>query len=425
MQSRALVFFWRRILPFDEFFKVRTPDEIYGLIKNFRPLDSECVALTQSLHRVLAEDIVSPIDLPPFRRSTVDGFAVRAQDTFGTSESNPGLLTVAGEVVMGAVTNLTVSHGETVTVPTGGIVPQGADAMLMVEFAEKVDRNTIQVKRPVSPLENVVEQGEDIGKGECILSRGHRIRPQDVGAMAAIGKSIPTVYRKPRVALVSSGDEIVDATEEPMAGQIRDVNHYSLGAQIETAGGIPVFLGIAPDSFEAVRSLCEQGLSKSDMLIISGGSSVGAKDHTTAVIRSFSDGEIMAHGVSLRPGKPTIIGRAATKPIVGLPGHPVSAMIVFDLFMRPLIWKLAGYDGPLWPLGKRITARLTRNLPSLPGREDYIRVSLDEKGGHVMAHPILGKSGSISTMVRADGLVKIGMDAEGLDEGTQVEVFLF
>ena len=412
-------------MPFNDFFKVKTPEEIHRLIKDFHPLGPESVALSQSLNRILADDALSPIDLPPFRRSTVDGYALKAQDTFGASENNPGLLTVAGEVVMGAVTDLTVSYGETVTVPTGGMVPQGADAVLMVEFAEEVDKNTIQVKRPVSPLENVAEQGEDIGKGERILSRGHRIRPQDMGAMAAIGKSTLTVYRRPSVAIVSSGDEIVDVTEDPRAGQIRDVNHYSLGAQVETAGGIPIFLGIAPDSFEDLKALCEQGLARSDMLIVSGGSSVGTKDHTTAVIRSFSDSEIMAHGVSLRPGKPTIIGRTGTKPITGLPGHPVSAMIVFDLFMRPLIWRLAGYDGPLWPLGKRISALLTRNLSSLPGREDYIRVSLDEKDGQVTAHPILGKSGSISTMVRADGLVKIGMDSEGLDEGTRVEVFLF
>jgi molybdopterin molybdotransferase len=418
-------FFGRYFVPFKDFFKVKTSEEINTLINRFHPLGEEKLNLAQSLSRILAEDIVSPIDLPPFRRSTVDGYGLRAHDTFGASENNPALLTVAGEVVMGTLTDLTVSPGETLKVPTGGMVPHGADAVLMLEFSEEVDKNTIQVKRPVAPLENVVEQGEDIRKGEHILSRGHRIRPQDMGAMAALGKSTVTVYKKPTVAIVSSGDEIVDVTKDPRPGQIRDVNRYAVSAQVEIAGGVPHFMGISPDSFEDLRALCEQGITAADMVMISGGSSVGTMDHTIAVITSFSDSEIMVHGVSLRPGKPTIIGRIGPKPIVGLPGHPVSAMIVFDLFLRPLIWRLAGFEGPLWPLGKRMSAILTRNLSSAPGREDYIRVKIDEKEGHAKAHPILGKSGSVSTMVRADGLIRIDMDSEGLDEGTQVDVLLF
>jgi len=412
-------------VPFDGFFKVKTPGEVYPILERFGPIGTEEIALGESLHRVLAEDILSPIDLPPFNRSTVDGYALKARDTFGASESNPALLTVVGEVLMGVPTDLVVSHRETAMVPTGGIIPVGADAALMLEFSEQADDRTIQVKKSLSPLENVIERGEDIKKGERILSRGHRVRPQDMGAMAALGKSRVIVYKKPRIAIVSSGDEIVDVTQEPRLGEIRDINHYSLNAQTELAGGSPLFMGIARDSFENLKSLCEKALQTSDMLIISGGSSVGTLDYTTEVIKSFPDSDIMVHGVSLRPGKPTIIGRSGAKPVAGLPGHPVSAMVVFDLFMRPLIWRMAGYAGSLWPLGRRVSAILTRNVSSPPGREDYIRVRAEEKEGRVLAHPIMGKSGSISTMVKANGLIKIDIDSEGLEEGTLVEVLVY
>ncbi len=415
----------RPSLPFTGFFKVKTPREVYSILERFGPLGTEEIALDESLHRVLAREVISPIDLPPFDRSTVDGYAVRARDTYGASESNPILLTVVGEVLMGVSTDLVVSHGKAAKIPTGGMIPQGADSVLMVEFSEPVDDRTIQVKKTVAPLENVIERGEDIKEGERILSPGRRVRPQDMGAMAALGKSRVVVYKKPRISIVSSGDEIVDITREPRLGEIRDVNRYALIAQVEVAGGAPFFMGIARDSFENLRSLCEKGLDTADMLIISGGSSVGTLDYTTEVIRSFPDSEIMVHGVSVRPGKPTIIGRSGHKPVVGLPGHPVSAMVVFDLFMRPLIWKLAGNGSSLSPLGKKVSAILTRNVSSPPGREDYIRVKAEKREDQVWAHPILGKSGSISTMVKANGLIKIEIDSEGLEEGSQVEVLLF
>ena len=404
---------------------MKTPSEVYPVLEAFAPAGAEELPLGESLQRILAEEIVSPIHLPPFNRSTVDGYAIKARDTFGASESNPVLLRVVGEVLMGVATEIVVSHGETAQVPTGGMIPRGADAVLMLEFSERVDERTIQVKKPLSPLENVTEQGEDIKKGEKILTIGHRLRPQDMGAMASIGKARVTVYRKPRIAIVSSGDELIDITQEPGLGEIRDINRYSISAQVEMAGGTPLFMGIARDSFENLKSLSERGLHISDMLIISGGSSVGTLDYTTEVIKSFPDSEVMVHGVSLRPGKPTIIGRSGAKPVVGLPGHPVSAMVVFDLFMKPLIWRLSGHGGSPWPLGKRISAVLARNVSSPPGREDYIRVRAEEAEGRVLAHPILGKSGSISTMVNAMGLIKIDIDSEGLEAGTLVEVLLF
>jgi molybdopterin molybdotransferase len=365
------------------------------------------------------------MDLPPFNRSTMDGYALKARDTFGASEGNPALLKVVGEVLMGQSTVIVISDGEAVQIPTGGMLPEGADAVLMVEFSEPAGDKTIQVKKPLSPLENVIERGEDIKEGEKTLNLGHRLRPQDMGALAAFGTSGITVYKKPRVAIVSSGDEIVDLKKNPEFGEIRDVNRYTLCAQVEEAGGLPLFMGIARDTFENLKSLCDEGLQKADMVMISGGSSVGTLDYTTDVIQSFHDSEILVHGVSVRPGKPTIIGRSATKPFIGLPGHPVSAMVVFNLFVKPLIWRLSGYPGPLWPVGKRVSATLSRNVSSPPGREDYIRVRTEEKDGQILAYPILGKSGSISTMVRANGLIKIDIGSEGLEEGVSVEVLLF
>ncbi len=427
MPTRALVLFLRGVVvvPFNTFFKVKPPSEVYPILETFAPAGTEEVALAEGLRRILAEEILSPIDLPPFNRSTVDGYGLRARDTFGASETNPVLLRVVGEVLMGVPTDLVVSHGETAQVPTGGMIPRGADAVLMVEFSERVDERTIQAKRPLSPLENVIQQGEDIKKGERILTKGHQLRPQDIGALAAVGKAHIIVHKRPRVAIVSSGDELIDVTQEPRLGEIRDINHYTISAQVEMAGGVPLFMGIARDSFENLKSLCERGLQSSDMLIISGGSSVGTLDYTTAVIESFPNSEVMVQGVSVRPGKPTIIGRSGVKPVVGLPGHPVSAMVVFDLFMKPLIWRLSGHAGSPWSLGKRISALLARNVSSPPGREDYIRVRAEEAEGRVLAHPILGKSGSISTMVNANGLIKIDIDSEGLEEGALVEVLLF
>ena len=408
-----------------EFFRVKRPSEVYPMLDRFGPAGTEETALDRSLDRVLAEDVFSTADIPAFDRSTVDGYALKADDTFGASEGSPVLLVIVGEVMMGMATETVISHGEVTVVPTGGMIPQGADAVVMLEFSERVDERTIQIKRPVSPLENVMEQGEDFKAGDRVISRGHRLRPQDMGVMAALGKAQVPVYKRPRVAIVSSGDEIVDITAEPRLGQIRDVNRYTVSGQVEMAGGIPLFVGIAHDSLEKLRSLSEMGLEAGDMLVISGGSSVGTLDWTIEVIESLPESQILVHGLSLRPGKPTVIGRSRGKPIIGLPGHPVSAMVVFDLFIRPLIWRLSGYNGPTWPLGREVSAILTRNISSPPGREDYVRVRLEEREGRILAHPVLGKSGAISTMVHADGMIRIDIDSEGLDEGAPVTVLLF
>ncbi|MFB3884879.1 MAG: gephyrin-like molybdotransferase Glp [Thermodesulfobacteriota bacterium] len=407
-----------------EFFKVQTPDQLYQKLNRFSPLSSEKVAIEDSLHRVLFEDVVSPINLPEFRRSTVDGFALKAKDTYGASESNPAILQLAGEILMGQVSDMEVHEGEAVKVATGGMVPKGADSVQMVEFTERVDSRILHVFKTLSPLENVIQIGEDIGAGKAVLHKGHLIRPQDIGLMAGIGKTDATVFRRPRVAIISSGDEIVPIEKAPSPGEVRDINRYTIFSMVQEMGGIPLFLGIAKDRFNDLKGKMEVGLKKSDMVVVTGGSSVGTLDLTVEVLQAFPGTEVLAHGISIRPGKPTLIAETHGKPFLGLPGHPVSAMVIFHFFGKPILKILSGLSGE--PIRDRIKikARASRNIPSVPGREDYVRVRLEEKNGAFWAHPIFGKSGAISNLAQADGLIRIGLNEEGLEEGEEAEVTL-
>ena len=406
------------------FFRVQTPDELYKKLGRFRPLSSEKTPMEASLHRVLAEDIISPVNLPEFPRSIVDGFALKAKDTYGSSEKNAGLVRVVGEIRMGQVSDLEVRDGEAVKVATGGMVPKGADAVEMVEYTERVDDQTLHVFKTLSPLENVIQKGEDIKAGERLLQRGRRIRPQDMGLLAGIGRREVPVFLRPRVGIISSGDEIIPIEEPAHPGQIRDINRYTISSMAAETGAIPIFLGIVQDRFDAIKEKMEQGFEESDMVVITGGSSVGTLDLTIDVLQSFAGSELIAHGVSVRPGKPTLIADIDGKPFVGLPGHPVSAMVVFHLFGRPILNILSGLSQEEALRQRKTRARATRNIPSVAGREDYVRVSLEEKEGTLWAHPLFGKSGAIAHLVQADGLLKIGIHEEGLDEGEEAEVVL-
>ncbi len=406
------------------FFRVQTPDELYKKLGRFRPLSSEKTPMEASLHRVLAEDIISPVNLPEFPRSIVDGFALKAKDTYGSSEKNAGLVRVVGEIRMGQLSDVEVRDGEAVKVATGGMVPKGADAVEMVEYTERVDDQTIHVFKTLSPLENVIQKGEDIQAGERLLQRGRRIRPQDMGLLAGIGRREVPVFLRPRVGIISSGDEIIPIEEPAHPGQIRDINRYTISSMAAETGAIPIFLGIVQDRFDAIKEKLEQGFEESDMVVITGGSSVGTLDLTIDVLQSFAGSELIAHGVSVRPGKPTLIADIDGKPFVGLPGHPVSAMVVFHLFGRPILNILSGLSQEEALRQRKTRARATRNIPSVAGREDYVRVSLQEKEGTLWAHPLFGKSGAIAHLVQADGLLKIGIHEEGLDEGEEAEVVL-
>jgi len=310
-------------------------------------------------------------------------------------------------------------------VATGGMVPKGADAVQMVEFTECVDSYTLHAFKTLSPLENVIQIGEDVKAGERVLREGHLIRPQDIGLMAAIGKTHVHVHLRPRVGIISSGDEIVPIENIPAPGEIRDINRYTISSMVKEMGGISLFSGVAKDRFNHLMEKIELGLRESDMVVITGGSSVGTLDLTGEVLQIFPGTEILAHGVSIRPGKPTLLADINGKPFLGLPGHPVSAMVIFHFFGKPILKILSGLSKEVALHQTKVKAKASRNIPSVPGREDYVRVKLEEKGGRLWAHPVFGKSGAISNLVQADGLIRIGINEEGLEEGEEADVFLF
>lgn len=398
--------------------------EIFAAHLPAAPKNVEMLPTARALGRVLAEDVVSRVDVPGFDRSTMDGFAVRARDTFGASEGMPAYLTVAGEILMGQAAVEELVAGQAVKIATGGMLPPEADAVVMVEYTEDMGGGDIAVVRPVAPGENVVRRGEDIRRGQLLLPAGMRLRPQELGALAGIGVAECPVVVRPRVAIVSTGDELVPPEEEPATGQVRDINSYALKALVDQAGGEGVIYGIVRDDFDTLKSVVEQALVQDDIIVISGGSSVGTRDVTAAVLNSFGDPGVLVHGVAVKPGKPTIIAVVRGKPVFGLPGHPVSAMVLSDLFLVPAVRHLLG-AGPDDGRKPSLTARLSRSLASAAGRVDYIRVALAERDGELWAEPVLGKSGLISTMVRADGFVVIAAAKEGLAAGEQVEVVLF
>ncbi|MBM4338026.1 MAG: molybdopterin molybdotransferase MoeA [Deltaproteobacteria bacterium] len=405
------------------FFKVQTPAQLYQKLNCFKPLSSEEVPLEESLHRVLAEDVTSPMNLPEFPRSTVDGFAVKAKDTYGASEKNPALLQIVGEIPMGKVSEITLKDGEAIKIATGGMVPEGADAVEMVEYTGWVDGQTIHAFKTLSPLENVIQAGEDIKAGEVVLRKGRLIRPQEVGLLAGIGRTTIRVFRRPKVGIISSGDEIVPVDEKPNSGEVRDINRYTIVSMVRESGGIPFFFGIAKDRFDDLKDKIETGLNEMDMVVITGGSSVGTLDLVGEVLQSFPKTEVLGHGLSIRPGKPTLLAGVQGKPFLGLPGHPVSAMVIFYLFGKTILNILSGWSDEMKPQGRR-KVRAGRNIPSVAGREDYVRVTLEEKDGILWAYPIFGKSGAIAHLTHADGLLRIDMNEEGLEEGEEAEAIL-
>ena len=407
-----------------EFFKLKTPQEVLSLLKTFGPVDVETAHLTQAMGRVLAEDIAAPHDIPSFHRSSMDGYAVRARDTFGASENLPAFLSVVGEVKMGENVSYSLESGQTAKIWTGGMLPKGADAVVMIEYAHALDEETVELAKAVSPLENVIQPGDDVHAGTVLLRKGSVLRPQDLGLLAGLGIAEVSVYRRLSAAVISTGDELIGLDDPVTPGSVRDMNSYSLGGLLSELGVTPVYLGVAKDHFGALRDKVEQGLAQADVVLLSGGSSVGARDYTVEVFKDFPGTEILVHGISIKPGKPTILAKMGHKAVWGLPGHAVSAMIIFSVFVRPLLRIMSGFPSEEKNLAP-VVASLERNLESAPGREEYIRVKIINSERGLTARPILGKSGLISTMVEADGLIRIPMEAEGLYQGDRVEVVMF
>ncbi len=382
----------------------------------------EEASLHAALDRVLAADLHAPADLPAFPRSTMDGFAVRAADTYGASEGLPAYLTLCGEVPMGRRAELYLAPGQAARVHTGGMLPPGGDAVVMVEHTQLLDPATVEVVRPVAVGEHVIPIGEDVRAGELLFARGHRLRPQDLGGLAALGLHRAPVVARPRVAILASGDEVVPAEQTPALGQVRDINSYTLAALVRRAGGEPCPRGIAPDDAATLRAMAAEALAQADVLIISAGSSVSARDMTGEVIASLGAPGVLVHGVAIHPGKPTILAVADGRPVFGLPGNPVSTMIAFELFVAPALRRLLGAAQGVVAAA---AARLALNIASKPGREDFVPVRLARRDGELWADPVFGTSNQIYTMVRADGLVHVPLDMAGLYAGQLVEVSLF
>jgi len=403
------------------FFKVVDIDNVLARRQSFPVMDTERLPLDAATGRILAEAISAGLDIPGFARSTMDGYALQAAATFGATESNPGYVNVVGSVAMGEQPDGKVGPGEAVRIATGGMLPSGADAVMMVEHTESIDDRTIEIYKSVAPGQHVVAKGEDIAKGDTLLKRGQPIRPQEAGLLAALGCETVGVFRKPRVGIVSTGDEVVPVTAVPGPGQIRDVNSTTLAAMTTAAGARPRLYGIVQDDFGRLKSTCRQALAENDMVLISGGSSVGMRDFTIEAFEAQSAAEIMVHGVSISPGKPTILARSGNKPMWGIPGHVTSAMVVFRVLVAPFIAHLGGLDDRYRRV-VAVTCRLGRNLPSAQGRVDFVRVRLADRDDALIAEPVLGKSGLIHTMVKADGLIRIPADVEGLDKGDPVAV---
>ena len=408
------------------FFRVVTPQEALRTLLQVPPVGTEQTRSVQARGRVLAENLYSNVDLPHFHRAAMDGYAVKAKDTFGASQSLPAYLKLTGVVEMGKEAVQPLGAGEAIRISTGGMMPPESDAVVMVEYTDETDGGLVEIHRGVSPWQNMIQIGDDIKKGELIFRRGRRLRAHDLGALTGVGISAVPVYLLPRIGLISTGDEIVDADTDPMPGQVRNINQHSLAGLIEECGGELRDWGVIRDDKDQLIQAIGEALAWSDLVLLSGGSSMGAKDIALEAILSFPDSEFIFHGISVSPGKPTIFARACGKPIVGLPGYPVSALVIFDLFAAPLIRKLGGEsEAAVTEFVKTLRATLKTNIASQVGREDYVRVVLERDSERWVATPLPSKSGAIFTLVKADGMVRIDLNQDGVEEGEEVEVILF
>jgi len=390
-------------------------------------VDAEILPLDEALGRISAVDICAPEDLPAHPRSTMDGYAVIAADTFGASESMPCYLDVTGEVFMGEIPGQTVHRGTCQRIATGGLLPEGADSVVMFEHSVPVDATLVEIVKGVGAGSNIIGRGDDIESGQVAVTAGRHLRPQDLGLLAGLGLTEIAVRRKPRFGIVSTGDEIVAYGTTPPPGKIRNINTITLASQARKLGAEVYDYGIVADTTESFFPAIKKAVNENDLVVFSGGSSVGARDLGEQAVDTLGSPGILVHGVALRPGKPILIGLHGHTPVFGLPGHPVSAMVCFDLFVGPALEKIAGLRTESLPLSPYIDALLARNVPSAAGRRDIVRVRLDHNSvaGPIRAFPVLGKSGAISTLSRAHGYIVVDEDLQGVSENSQVKVYLY
>lgn len=403
-----------------EFFTTLTVEQALAGFAPARRTAAERVPLVHALGRVPVTAVSSPASLPGFARATVDGYAVRAADTYGVSESLPGYLDVAGAVAMGRAPDVDVRGGTAVSMPTGGVMPPGADAVVMVEYTHQSLPGTVEVARPVAPGDGMVRADEDVAAGAELVPAGRGLRAQDLGLLAAAGVTEVSVHARPRVAIISTGDEVVPVdTAHLEPGQVRDATTSALAAQVIEAGGEPSPCGIVPDDAAALERVFRDALGDADLVVVSAGSSVGARDETARVVAGLGPPGIYCHGLAVRPGKPTLLAECGGVPLIGLPGNPLSALVVFRLVGIPLVRLVGGWtSAPAQPV---VPARLERPVASASGRLDVVQVQLRDG----VATPIFGFSALLSILTRADGYVLVPPEATGLDAGADVAVVLY
>lgn len=397
---------------------VKTPEEVLAMIESeFAPLErTETVPLRDAMGRILAEDIAAREYVPDFDRSTVDGFAVRASDTFGCSDAIPAILPLQATVLMGQGADFSLNAGECVAVPTGGAVPRDADSVVMLEYTEDYGDGTIGIAKPAAPGMNMIFRGDDVYPGKVILRKGRVLSSADIGALAAIGQVEVKVAKKLTVGVISTGDELVPPEVQPGPGQVRDVNSPMLEAMLTAFGCYVNNYGIVIDDEALLAEKVNNAVLECDAVLLSGGSSVGVKDAACRIIESV--GRLLLHGIAIKPGKPTILGKAGEKPVVGLPGHPVAAYFITKLFVQPLLGRLTGRDMTTYT----VTARVTESISANHGRAQYHCCRLTKKDGQLYAQPIRGKSGLITTLAGADGYFCIDRDCEGLPQDAEIQV---
>ncbi|WKY45620.1 molybdopterin molybdotransferase MoeA [Eubacteriaceae bacterium ES2] len=406
-----------------ELLKVKSVDEMKEMIttafKNSQ-LDAEEVSLLEGLNRYLAKDLIAGMDVPHFNRSVVDGYAVKLSDVQGASESIPGFLKITGQALMGTETEIFLNQGETVYVPTGGMVPAGTEAMIMIEYTEKMGQSDLAVYTSAGLHENMMLIGDDISKNQVVFKRGHLLRPQDIGTLSALGYTQAQVYKRPKIGIISTGDEVVRPGQTPQPGEIIDINTPALSALAISRGFELAKTDYVHDSFEAIRDKITEMMADCDLLVLSGGSSMGEKDYTVKVIAEL--GEVYLHGLAVKPGKPTILGKVDDKPVVGLPGQPAAAIMVFTMvsdFLQPIF-----YDKKDETI-KGISGILMENIHAAPGRRTFQTVKIKKTSAGVEVWPTYGKSGMITLLSDSHGYLDISEDMEGLNAGQVVVVNLF
>lgn len=408
---------FRKLLSFDE--AKRTIQKAAKI----EPLGIETVPLLEVCGRVLAENVVARLDIPPFDRSTVDGYAVKAEDTFGAEENKPVKLKLCGNVSVGERPRVLVKQGGAIEIVTGAPMPKGADAVVMVEDTEQKGE-VVYVYGAMTKDENVMKAGADIRKGEAILKAGQTLGSREIGALAAVGLAKVKVYAIPRVAVLSTGAEVTEPGEKLPSGKIYDINAYSLSTAVLESGGKPVFLGVFPDNLAEIKKALRHALDSADMIVTSGGVSVGPKDVTPKALESFREPSIIVCGIAVKPGKPTTVALASGKLVFALPGHPASALLMFHLFARPLILGLAGRKAE-----KALEVKALAGMRMFPakGRRTFVMVALKRsKSGRLVANPVpTGASGAIMTLLKADGYVEITENRQFVDVGEEVTIRLF